>query len=594
MPAISHLLLSDTLNLVSRDAIANAAAPVLRAVAEAVQKPSQVVCAWPVSGQYGPGSRVLYYVLVAACVLARKTEWLRNACLAAALIFPAVAAVHGTVLAALHVRDAVDMDIYGAFQFCSIGILTAPVTVKLSTTYFNNPGRNTIFVWATIILIGLLALTVEFYRSDPKPCTGGGGREFIYGESRCGLVCSMEEGPFSPMRTGSADEIYVIPAPHVMTFGTATLVSAACCIPAILSMASMWDKILKNSWKERFGDADAEEVVEPGTNGATNKKMKSVNEMIRGFLSVVEIPVFAAAVVAILVLGELNFWSPAVRWQTEPMANVGQWAPIVASGFAAAGSLYMLLAKDMEASEAIHGINSPNPEERCSCSHHHDNNALGIQMSLPPGRGSQEKDPGAQTPPDAGKRRKVAKVLRTVSHAFGTAAPDTYDDHEFQHGRASDYPELPGEEGRNPALPTIRNTYNSPRPDDDESPRGRRSRANSTHGSLRAVSQGGPSSPTTSRGFSPSRTRGLSSPTLMVLPANSPIVSNNDPAQGARHSSDSGDRQHTAHAETPSPCAKPGTTLTIHSSFGSPSITVSAEDDALAPAPPAPIYRIPC
>lgn len=44
-----------------------------------------------------------YYVLVAACVFARKSEWLRNACLAAALLFPAVAAVHAIVLAALHV-----------------------------------------------------------------------------------------------------------------------------------------------------------------------------------------------------------------------------------------------------------------------------------------------------------------------------------------------------------------------------------------------------------------------------------------------------------------------------------------------------------
>lgn len=62
----------------------------------------QVICAWPVSGQYGPGSRILYYVLVAACVFARKAEWLRNACLAAALLFPAVAAIHGIVLASLH------------------------------------------------------------------------------------------------------------------------------------------------------------------------------------------------------------------------------------------------------------------------------------------------------------------------------------------------------------------------------------------------------------------------------------------------------------------------------------------------------------
>ena len=89
-------------------------------------EPLQVVCSWPLSGQYGVGSRILlvflgwssqygrvvnpgltthrrYYVLVAACVLARKSEWLRNACLAAALILPAIAAIHAIVLAALHV-----------------------------------------------------------------------------------------------------------------------------------------------------------------------------------------------------------------------------------------------------------------------------------------------------------------------------------------------------------------------------------------------------------------------------------------------------------------------------------------------------------
>lgn len=43
-----------------------------------------------------------YYVLIVACVVARKTEWLRKACLAAALLFPAIAALHAIVLAAVH------------------------------------------------------------------------------------------------------------------------------------------------------------------------------------------------------------------------------------------------------------------------------------------------------------------------------------------------------------------------------------------------------------------------------------------------------------------------------------------------------------
>jgi hypothetical protein len=101
--------------------------------------------------------------------------------LAAALLFPAVAAIHGITLAAVHTNGmfiylhvqstaislairrlanvfgtlgAVDMDIYGAFQLCSIGILAAPVTVRLSQTYFYDPGRNNIFLWIGLILAG--------------------------------------------------------------------------------------------------------------------------------------------------------------------------------------------------------------------------------------------------------------------------------------------------------------------------------------------------------------------------------------------------------------------------------------------------------
>ena len=105
-------------------------------------------------------------------MIAQRAEWLRQACLAGALLFPAVAAFHGIVLAALHIdgksfmqelrphfslvlgTGAVDMDVYGAFQLCSIGVLAAPATVRLSRTYFFDPGRNIIFLWTILVLTG--------------------------------------------------------------------------------------------------------------------------------------------------------------------------------------------------------------------------------------------------------------------------------------------------------------------------------------------------------------------------------------------------------------------------------------------------------
>lgn len=51
-----------------------------------------------------------YYVLIATCLLARKVERLVNAFLAVGLILPAVAPLHGIVLAALHKEGGPSFD----------------------------------------------------------------------------------------------------------------------------------------------------------------------------------------------------------------------------------------------------------------------------------------------------------------------------------------------------------------------------------------------------------------------------------------------------------------------------------------------------
>lgn len=183
-------------------------------------------------------------------------------------------------------------------------------------------------------------------------------------------------------------------APNIFSFGTAALLAAACCIPAILSLMSMWDKIHKTNWKRRFGNADSSKLNEllPGTNAATPAKMMKTEGRIRFYLSMVEIPVFGAAVIAIIIWGELNFFSYRVAYQTEPMASIGkqsrmksccswlidhliysgllgQWAPMVGTGLAALGSLYGLLAADT--TEERNG--SAFTTKYRSISHHHRN-----------------------------------------------------------------------------------------------------------------------------------------------------------------------------------------------------------------------------
>ncbi|KAJ5373433.1 hypothetical protein N7517_005439 [Penicillium concentricum] len=429
----------------------------------------EVVCAWPVSGQYGPGTRVLYYVLVMACVFARKVEWIRNACLAAVLLFPAIAALHGIVLAALHVDGAVDMDVYGAFQLCSIGILTAPATVRLSKTYFNNPGRDIIFLWTVLLLVGLVSLIVEFMRLEPITCpsddpasihwasTGGTkGGVFIYG-SNCSITCSPESGPASPLRLRAANNIYVVPVPHELTFNATTLIAAACCIPGILSLVSMWIKILDEKFLNGKHKQKQDEVIK-GTNGATISHMTEITQVIKKWLTIIGLPLFAAAVLAILVKGEMNFWSFQMSYQTEPIQSIGQWAPIIGTAFAVVGSLYLILSADMDAAIIEDGQQEEATVGRCThcdcaVSDTGSSSRRGSRTTVERLDGNNEmppiRRPTTNIQPDLG-RRKVARFFNKTGTLIANKAQKQIENGGFR--AKTTYPLTPGEEYKNSKL----------------------------------------------------------------------------------------------------------------------------------------------
>lgn len=187
--------------------------------------------------------------------------------------------------------------------------------------------------------IGLLCLGVEFYRIRAVDCPFSGSsqaqknsenpEDFHYlNSTSCRLKCSSENGPKSPMRGGAADNLYVVPAPTVLTFGTATLLAAACSIHAILCLLSMWSKVVKINGKTNPQNDESVSVNtrerDEGTTGASNSAVDSINKKISHFLSMIAIPIFGGAGVMIIIIGEINFFSKQVRYQTEPMASVGK------------------------------------------------------------------------------------------------------------------------------------------------------------------------------------------------------------------------------------------------------------------------------
>lgn len=91
----------------------------------------------------------------------------------------------------------------------------------------------------------------------------------------------------------------------------------------------------------------------------------------------------------------------------------------------------------------------------------------------------------AKSSSDVGNRRKIANILTAVGNYVGTAAEFRLDDSEFKHGKAVDFPEIPGEDQRNPKLSDIREAYNQTRDSDGNiTPILRPSRAPSINGSI--------------------------------------------------------------------------------------------------------------
>ncbi|KAI1356032.1 hypothetical protein F5Y01DRAFT_310219 [Xylaria sp. FL0043] len=609
---------------------------VVRASNNTIPEPViQVICAWPVSGQYGFGTRILYYILVATCVLARKTDWLRNACLAAALLLPAVAAIHAVVLAAVHVETAVDMDIYGAFQICSIGILAAPITVYNSKTYFNDPGRNIIFLWTGLLLAGMLSLTVEFFRTEPHACSFddmGAPIDLSLLTAACNPSCIYGEGgPYSPIRRDSTNQPAVIPIPQRLSFSAVTLLAAGSSIPPVLTLIFTWEKILEINWKRRWAQEEirSNDPIE-GTNGATPKMVTFINDTIRNFLRSIQIPIFSGIVVVLLVLGELNFWSRQVSYQTEPISSVGQWANVVATVLVVLGSLFYVQAQpDVNEKEDVgsnHSQGSRSPSVRPSTQRSrypesihsgspgpasriirtHSMKERSIHMDFPANSQYDEHGEGSKletvttntiygpvTLSMSNKHRnKVATLLNQFSEYLGTPAPDRYDNSVFQEGKA-EFPEIPGEAGRVAGFEDLRDWYRSSHLQDDEgSMIPGLSRVNSS--SSMRISEGG----SADRSRSPSRAprspsrsstvpaeRSEPSPVELSRITTSPVAG---PSRRQRRDTlEVPHRPRPVHirprnsssSSTPSP-------MMIVNAEGSPKIVVSAEPEETSPTTP--------
>lgn len=200
-----------------------------------------------------------------------------------------------------------------------------------------------VLIIGSIWNLGLLSLAVGFGRVKKLPCLDSGYNvtynEFEGGNQDCDSRCAgkktgIRQDPQNPSQ-------YVLDMHHGITTNTGLGLSVACCIPTILSMASIWLKLVREKlahlttllppWSDEGSNMLAastdeiqrEEIKIVTPDQKRRHEEKKMDSAIRIGLGLVERIVFSAAILGIVVLGERNFWSQEMRVGVEPMSSVG-------------------------------------------------------------------------------------------------------------------------------------------------------------------------------------------------------------------------------------------------------------------------------
>ena len=129
---------------------------------------NNVVCVYPLSGQYEALQRFLYYALLLFAVFARNQVWLVSGALASALTYSGTAAIHAIVLATVSRNSLLDLDSFGTWAILSAGCLVMLPFAEFSSTLRESPTRPLFKFWGLLVMIGTVCSAVACLRKYPE------------------------------------------------------------------------------------------------------------------------------------------------------------------------------------------------------------------------------------------------------------------------------------------------------------------------------------------------------------------------------------------------------------------------------------------
>ncbi|KAL8794279.1 MAG: hypothetical protein Q9195_003105 [Heterodermia aff. obscurata] len=146
------------------------------------------ICAYSISGAYGPISRYLYYAFLVIPMVLHRLEWLVGGTLGASMLFSSITAIHGIALASVRGRGTADLDIIPVFAITGVGMAAGTPMMIWSKTLRQaaRSARAIVFLWIGLMFIGVLASVASLKAvSRPQPCDA---TALLQGN--CGLICN--------------------------------------------------------------------------------------------------------------------------------------------------------------------------------------------------------------------------------------------------------------------------------------------------------------------------------------------------------------------------------------------------------------------
>lgn len=136
------------------------------AAAQNTDAKGNIVCAFPISGQYCILQRVLFYVLISFSIVVFwfrgfRWQWLVRGSFVTAMVYSAVASIHAIVLAAMNRRYqlVIDLDIFGTHCIITSSLVLLAPMLHFCKEQGKTAARGIVCVWGILVFLGTVSTT---------------------------------------------------------------------------------------------------------------------------------------------------------------------------------------------------------------------------------------------------------------------------------------------------------------------------------------------------------------------------------------------------------------------------------------------------